>query len=228
MSDNRPFWSTLWGAVLALRISVCVLCLLGCACASVPHARPVAPTTAVAERPEEIRRYRIDPAASSITATASALLGRYEFRFARFGGTIEWAPREIERSRLMLQVDMTSVSGTVGMVTKIVRSEDFLHVERYPSASFTSAELSDDGNGTGRVRGVLSLRGVSRSIEVPGSFGFVDSQLRIDSEFTIDRRSFGIENDGALDALVGDDVVVALALVARAEPAKPRTPLHTP
>jgi polyisoprenoid-binding protein YceI len=214
--------------VLVLRISIYALCLLGCACASVPHARTVPASKPVAKQPAELRRYRIDPAASSITATASAMLGRYEFRIARFGGTIEWAPREIERSRLTLEVDMTSVSGTVGMVTKIVRSEKFLHVERYPSASFVSAELSDDGDGTGRVRGVLSLRGVSRSIEVPGSFGFVGSQLRIQSEFTIDRRDYGIENDGALDALVADDVVVALALVARAEPATSRTPLRTP
>jgi polyisoprenoid-binding protein YceI len=214
--------------VLALRISVYAICLVGCACASVPHARNVTPSKLAAKQPEEIRRYRIDPAASSITATASAMLGRYEFRFARFGGTIEWAPLEIERSRLTLEVDMTSVAGTVGMVTKIVRSEKFLHVERYPSASFVSAELSDDGDGTGRVRGVLSLRGVSRSIEVPGSFGFVGSRLRIQSEFTIDRRDYGSQNDGALDALVADDVVVALAIVAQPEPAKSRTPLRTP
>jgi polyisoprenoid-binding protein YceI len=193
----------------------------------VPRAVPAPPAAPAQKPPIEIRRYRVDPAASSITAVATAVMGRYTFRILRFEGSIEWAPREIAKSRLSLEVDMRSVTGTVGIVTKIVRSADFLDVERYPSASFSSAELVVDGANSGRVRGVLQLHGVTRSIEVPGSFRVEGSRLLLESEFLIDRREFGIENDGAIDVLVGDDVTVRLALVARREPSPPRTPVRT-
>ena len=193
-----------------------VLCAaLLSACSTAPRAIPAKPAQKAPPPPSEVELYRIDSEASSVSATASAVMGRYTFRFPRFSGSIEWAPREIEKTRIELDVDMTSVTGSVEMVTNIVRSEDFLDVANHPSASFLSGALANDGDGRGRVRGELELRGVRRYIEVPGSFRFEGERLRIESEFRIDRREYGIENDGALDALVGDDVTVRLDLVAQ-------------
>jgi hypothetical protein len=47
--------------------------------------------------------------------------------------------------------------------------------------------------------------------------------LQLETEFRVDRREYGIENDGALDALVGDDVTVRLRLVATPVRANART-----
>jgi polyisoprenoid-binding protein YceI len=164
---------------------------------------------------EPVRRYRIVPSASRVTAVASAMLGSYTLRILRIDGHIDWVARQPERSRFVIRADMRSLVGSVGVVTRVVR-EDFLHVDRFPAASFASTAFSGKPGGQGAVIGTLLLHGVSRTIEVPGSYRFVGRRLHVESEFTIDRRDFAIESQGALDSVVHDDVVVRLSLVAEA------------
>lgn len=195
---------------------------LACGGPDVPRARSPDDVAPAPQPTGELRRYRIDSARSTVTAIASATLGRYSLRIERFEGEVLWSLERPEQSRVEIRADMRSIVGTVGAVTRIVKSDDFLAVERFPRARFESVSLVADGVGSGRVRGVLELRGVTRPIEVPGQFGFQGDRLMLATEFVIDRRDFGIENDGWLDALVHDDVVVRLHLVAIRE----RTPVR--
>jgi polyisoprenoid-binding protein YceI len=194
---------------------VCLASAVGCARsvprASTPAARAEssAPPTAT-----ELRRYRIDPLASSVTAVASATLGSYSFRFPEVAGSIDWVPSGIERSRFSLEVTMGSVTGELTIATEIIRSSEFLDVQRYPKARFASTGLLLEGLDRGQVQGVLELHGVSREVQVPGRFGFIGRRLQIDSEFSINRRDYGIANRGLLDTLVDDEVTVRLSLVA--------------
>lgn len=209
-----------------IRALLCIACGLGgCAAPSAPRAVGAADAARAPPPTRPVQRYRIDVASSKVTAVATATVGRYTFRFTRFSGSVDWVVDQPERSRVRIDVDMRSVTGSVAVVTDVVRSPDFLDVERFPSARFESFAFTDGGEGRGRVRGSLLLHGVSRSIEVPGSFRFDGDRLALRSEFVIDRHDFAIENDGLLDSLVHDDVLVRLELRAvRAE----RTPLRAP
>jgi polyisoprenoid-binding protein YceI len=200
--------------VRAQAFFVAMVLLSVAGCASVPRAVPAPAAAPARAAPDDVELYRVDPTASSISAVATAVMGRYTFRFPRFEAAIAWSRSEVQRSRLTLEVDMRSVAGSIEMLTDIVRSADFLDVQRFPSARFDSTELLIDGGDRARVRGALTLHGVTRSIEVPGRFRFDGERLQLETEFRVDRREYGIENDGALDALVGDDVTVRLRLVA--------------
>jgi polyisoprenoid-binding protein YceI len=161
-----------------------------------------------------IRRFLIESGESSVTATATAAFARYPVSFPAVEGQIDWVDAQPARSQFRIELDMTAATGSIAAVTRIVRSADFLDVERYPSARFVSRAVLIEGPGEGRVRGELDLHGVSRVIEVPGRFELAGPRLRLTSEFSLDRRDFGIESDGALDALVKDTIVVRLTLVA--------------
>lgn len=45
-----------------------------------------------------------------------------------------------------------------------IRSEDFLHVEEFPTARFVSTSYEETGGGSGILEGNLTLRGVTRPI----------------------------------------------------------------
>jgi polyisoprenoid-binding protein YceI len=204
--------------------SIALALLLASACgSSAPRAIQADGFKPAPAPSEPVRRYRVIAGASRVSAVASATVGSYTLRIPRVVGHIDWVPRQPERSRFVVEADMRSVVGSVGAVTRIVR-DDFLHVERFPKASFASHSIAQSEPGKGRVIGTLLLHGVSRSIEVPGSIRFRGDRLFIETEFVIDRREYAIESDGMLDSLVSDDVVVRLLLVAaRERVAKPPT-----
>jgi polyisoprenoid-binding protein YceI len=198
-------------ALLALALSA--------SCAAPPPRAIAADGSRASPKPSEpVRRYRIIGAASSIRAVASATIGSYTLRIPRVVGHVDWVPRQPERSRFVIEADMRSLVGSMDVVTQIVR-EDFLHVTRFPKASFASRSFVQNEPGQGRVIGTLLLHGVSRLIEVPGRFRFEGERLHIETEFVIDRREYAIESDGMLDSVVHDDIVVRLSLVAQAVPA---------
>jgi polyisoprenoid-binding protein YceI len=108
-----------------------------------------------------------------------------------------------------------------------VRSPDFLDVERYPTATFTSRRVEpvapSKGHATGHYRlvGELTLRGVTREVVLDGMYGgeATDSRGRtrrgFSAQTTLKRSDFGIPSGMAGERLVaGEHVRVTLEIIA--------------
>lgn len=94
----------------------------------------------------------------------SWLLGR----FNDFEGTFSYDPEDVAASKVNVTIDPASIDSNHAERDKHLRSEDFLHVEKYPEASFVSTgitNIENDGEEFDIV-GDLTLHGVTKEITI--------------------------------------------------------------
>lgn len=97
-----------------------------------------------------------------------------------------------------------------------MRSEPWLDVENHPVITFRSSAIEATDRGF-LIKGDLTLKGVTREIEIPADFhGVVNDpwglRAGFTSEFTIDRRDFGITWNRVFDwgVMAGDELTFTL------------------
>jgi polyisoprenoid-binding protein YceI len=94
-----------------------------------------------------------------------------------------------------------------------------LDVRRYPRVKGDVSDvLPIDGGNRCRVKGDLSLHGVTRSVEGEVTFRVLDDDtIEIEGEKTIDMRSFGLEPPKILVLRVHPEVKIRARLIAKRE-----------
>lgn len=125
---------------------------------------------------------------------------------------------------LMVELDMQSIDVTdlEGSSRKKLinhlRSEDFFHVEKYPTAGFTLTSHEGD-----KMQGTLTIRGVSKPFTLPVKVtGHPDRGWVLTGEFSFNRQDFNVnyQNSGffgvAKDKLISDEVKVGVSLTVKA------------
>ncbi|HPO08133.1 MAG TPA: YceI family protein [bacterium] len=121
-----------------------------------------------------------------------------------------------------------------------IRSPEWLNAEYHPLARLTINRLISDENVFGVSReveavaeGVIEIRGATHEIRVaatlcyrpPHHSGDPDARLRIDSEFEIDMRDFGMVIPPYWIARISPTLVVSTHLLARGSIVSPDSPL---
>ena len=108
-----------------------------------------------------------------------------------------------------------------------VMSADFFDVENYPTVTFTSNDLDLADDGTAKVTGDLTIRGVTNTVTATGTWtapsadAFGNTRAHLQLETTVDRTEFGLNWNMPLpsggDALANDvTLTVDIALVEQA------------
>lgn len=103
-----------------------------------------------------------------------------------------------------------------------VRSADFLDVEAFPTITFVSTSVQEDG-ADWIVNGDLTIKGVTRSVQLETEFegaitdpyGF--ERIAFSAETEIDRTAFGLDFNAALETgglVVGKNVKITLEVEA--------------
>jgi polyisoprenoid-binding protein YceI len=92
-----------------------------------------------------------------------------------------------------LTIDATSVDTGNRRRDKHLRSADFFDVESQPSFTFEFSSATLSGPGRATLDGSLTIKGVTRSLQVPVSFSRSDDSVDIDAEVPdLDRREWGL------------------------------------
>lgn len=98
-----------------------------------------------------------------------------------------------------------------------LRSADFFDAENYEKLTFTSSSLKPSGNGTYLLTGDLTIKGVSREVELDVEFGgfmsdpWGNEKAGFSLSGKINRKDFGLNWNAALEAggvLVGEEVKI--------------------
>jgi len=108
-----------------------------------------------------------------------------------------------------------------------VMSADFFDVENYPTVTFTSNDLDLADDGTAKVTGDLTIRGVTQPVTATGTWtapsadAFGNTRAHLQLETVIDRTAFGLNWNVPLPSggnALGNDVTltVEIALVQQA------------
>jgi polyisoprenoid-binding protein YceI len=168
--------------------------------------------------------YTIDRAHSEALFKIRHLVSHVSGRFKQFSGTIQIEPDAAEASSVKLVIEAASIDTDNDRRDQHLRSEDFFWVEKHPEITFTSSAIRPASGSRYIVTGTLTMRGVSKQIELPVDFlGFVKDAWGNDKagfslQTTINRKDFGIEWNQALDQggfVLGDEVQVEFNIQAQ-------------
>lgn len=93
----------------------------------------------------------------------SYILGSFE----EFSGSFSYDPENLEDSTASLEVDVASLNSNHAERDKHIKSDDFLDVGEYPTATFTSTGFEPTGDNEGVLTGELTLHGETNEFEMP-------------------------------------------------------------
>jgi len=154
---------------------------------------------------------------SKVSFTGSKVTGKHEGGFNKFTGTINLVNGKAEESSVKVDIEANSIYTETPDLTKHLQTADFFDVEKFPKASFSSTSIVPDaekGAGNYTVTGDFELHGVKKSITFPATISVTDSEVTVNSEFSINRKDFGILYAGKSDDLIRDLVAIKLDLKA--------------
>jgi polyisoprenoid-binding protein YceI len=87
-------------------------------------------------------------------------------RFNDFGGEFTYDTDDPANAAIAVTIDTASLDSNHAERDKHLRGEDFLHVDKYPEASFKSTGYAPNGDGTGTLTGDLTLHGVTKPVTI--------------------------------------------------------------
>ena len=169
------------------------------------------------------RTFAIDKAHSEATFQVRHLVTRVRGSFADLAGTIQANEANPELSSVTFTINTASIDTGTPDRDAHLRSADFFEVEKYPTISFTSTGIKAVGGNNYAVTGDLTMRGVTRRIEVPVTFlgtakdPWGNEKIGFEAELTLNRKDYGLTWNAALETggfLVGDEVKVAVSIPA--------------
>lgn len=180
-------------------------------------ATPAANSQAVAPAAAKGESLAITSENSKVLFTGSKVTGKHEGGFKQFSGAIDLVNGKPEESSVKIDIETSSVFTDADDLTKHLQTGDFFDVGKYPKASFNSTKIVADaakGANNYTVTGDLELRDVKKSVTFPAVITVSPTDVTVNSEFSINRKDFGIVYAGKADDLIRDDVVIKLDLKA--------------
>jgi polyisoprenoid-binding protein YceI len=209
-----------------MKATLAAVLLLTCtACESAP-AKSKAPAQATARETLAVPAlparagstlYSFDQERSSIEFVGAKLTRKHAGKFAAFRGTLQLVGRDVTSGAVSIVVDTASLGADDERLTRHLKSPDFLHVERFPKATFTSSAIQAGGpdGTTHTVTGNLELHGVTKQLTFPAKIRVLAEAVEVTAELSILREDFGITYDGVAGDLIKNDVLLLIKLDAR-------------
>jgi len=171
---------------------------------------PVEAKTEAAAAGEATTSLAINPSNSKIEFVGAKVTASHPGGFTDFAGKVDVGD-PIEKSQIEVTIQTASLYADKEKLTKHLKSPDFFDVAKFPTAMFRSTEIKKDGDGH-TISGDLTLHGVTKRINFPGTISVSEGRLDADAEFSINRHDYGISYPGMRDDLIRDLVVIKLSL----------------
>ncbi len=163
--------------------------------------------------------WKLDQSHTTVGFSVSHLFTSVQGRFDRFEGTIDFDPANPEATRIRATAEAASINTNNAKRDKHLRSGDFFDVEKFPTLTFESRELASWSNNRGKLRGTLTIHGVSREVEFDVSFlgrgkdPWGNERAGFKASVMIDRRDYGLKWNEVLETggfLVGDEIEIRI------------------
>ena len=140
--------------------------------------------------------WTIDGKASSVqfvARTGSHI--RAKGTFSQVSGTLNYDPADPRGSSISARIPIATMSTGVRVRDEDLKGAKYFNFARYPNAFFTSSTIVRQSNGTYRIKGKLTLHGVSKAVEVFLEAPKVEAgkgTLTAVGTATIDQNDFGL------------------------------------
>jgi polyisoprenoid-binding protein YceI len=173
---------------------------------------------------EGIEIYSIDAPHSSVEFIVPWMgISRVHGTFGEMRGAIAYDSLDLTRSSVTVILLTQSLTTHFERRDKDLKGTDFFDIQKYPAITFSSREIVKDGE-VYRVRGPLTIHGVTHEIEIPMSFnGHIkdvsqDDRIGFEGAFTLKRKDYGIVGPPRFNVLlekgmvIGEDVEIPIAV----------------
>ena len=167
--------------------------------------------------------WNIDLAHSAIHfSVRHMVVSKTRGRFAKWSGKITFDPEKPSAGSVEVAIEPASIDTGEPQRDGHLRSADFFDVEKYPTATFKSTKVQDQG-GKLRITGDLTVHGVTKPVvleatyEGAGKDPWGGERVGFSATTSIDRREFGLQWNKALETggvLVGEKVELSLEVEA--------------
>jgi polyisoprenoid-binding protein YceI len=171
-----------------------------------------------------LETWNIDPSHSGIGfSVRHMVIARVRGRFGQWSGVIDLDESDLSRSSVKVRIDAASIDTKEPRRDEHLRSADFFDVANHPELVFESRRVVDLGEGDLRVIGELTIRGITREVELEGRFAgrardpWGGERVAFEATTTINRKDFGLGWNQVLETggvLVGEKVEIALEVQA--------------
>ena len=122
-------------------------------------------------------------------------------RFNDFNGTFTVDAENPENSKVEATIQTASVDSNHAERDKHLRSDDFLDVDKYPTATFKSTSIEQTGNDTAKITGDFTLHGVTKPVTLDAKMiGYGDDpwggyRMGLEASTSLRLADFGITKD---------------------------------
>jgi len=156
----------------------------------------------------QTRPHVVDHNHSQINFVAEARFISAHGHFDKWDAEVQLDPAKIENSSFKITIDAASINTRVAMRDNHLRSKDFFDVATYPQITLISKKITKTGDGKYAVVGDLTLRGVTKQIEVEVTEVFYENNRgRFRATFPINRKDFGMTYNSSMNRI--EDIVQA-------------------
>lgn len=123
--------------------------------------------------------------------------------FDKFSGNIVFNPNRIKEASFDVSVNIGTISTGVGLRDKHLKKEAYFNEPRFPIARIRSTQVTHTARaGLYLLKGQLTLKGVTRNIEIPFTAVQSGKSWTFKGQLTLNRRDYDVGPDNRIDDLV--------------------------
>lgn len=161
--------------------------------------------------------WEIDPENTSVQFIIGKIPGfKVGGRFGRVRGSTVTHDGSPAQSSIDVKIDAASIDTGIKVRDVHLRTAGFLDVKHFPSIVFRSTRIEDLGRDRFHISGDLTIRGLTRQVVLDATVDVRDlEQAKVSATTVLDRRDFKI-GPKPMGLMVGNDVVVQVALALHA------------
>jgi polyisoprenoid-binding protein YceI len=165
--------------------------------------------------------WKIDSAHSQITfSVRHMMISNVHGRFENFTGEVDFNESDPAQSTVMVSIDTNSINTRDEKRDGHLRSPDFFNAGEFPTATFKSSRIEKVDGNHGKIFGELTLRGVSRPVELITEYSgqskmWGKTSAGFSASTRINRKDFGLNWNQMLESgglLVGEDINISIEL----------------
>lgn len=153
--------------------------------------------------------YEIDTKRSSISFSVTHMgLLTVNGDFTHFSGSFVYDSTRKELTSIQSTTQANSIDTNDSSRDKTLIGKAYLDTETYPQITFQSLKITSD-----TITGILQIKDVIKEIRIPYTYMNTKNAgiIGIKMSTTLDRNDFDLDF-GAMNMLVGDDIIIALSI----------------
>ncbi len=152
--------------------------------------------------------WKIDTSKASIKFVTSGPFGEVDGSLAGLKGTISFDANNPEKGSMAVTLNPNTIESGVSMRnTHLKEKEEFFNTAKYPLISFKSKKITKSTTGSYVVTGDLTIKTVTKSIDIPFTFDKTATGGTFKGSFTMDSHDYTV-NDSSKKVTVNLEVPV--------------------